>query len=71
MSLESRVNYLLHAAERADREGNVRLAGILRKMAEELGPAVPGPTPLNTSSPFRQRAPEFHGLNPLLPYSQV
>jgi len=38
MSVESRVNYLLRAAERADREENVRLASILRKMAEELRP---------------------------------
>jgi hypothetical protein len=39
MSIESRVNHLLRAAERADREGNARLASILRKMAEELRPA--------------------------------
>ena len=39
MSSESRVEYLLHAAARADREGNERLAAVLRKMAAELGPA--------------------------------
>jgi hypothetical protein len=49
MSTESRVAYLLKAAARAEREGNVRLADILRKMAEELSPAdlglsFPGPT---------------------------
>jgi len=37
MSTDSRVDYLLRAAERAEREGNLRLAAILRKMAEELG----------------------------------
>ncbi len=36
MSVESRVEYLLRAAERADREGNARLAIILRKMATDL-----------------------------------
>jgi hypothetical protein len=39
MSVESRVEYLLRAASRAEREGNLRLAGILRRMAEELRPA--------------------------------
>lgn len=39
MSVESRVQYLLRAAERADREGNGRLAAILREMAKELRPA--------------------------------
>jgi len=38
MSIESRVDNLLRAAARAEREGNVRLAAVLRKMAEELGP---------------------------------
>jgi hypothetical protein len=38
MSVESRVQFLLRAAERADREGNGHLATILRKMAEELRP---------------------------------
>jgi hypothetical protein len=38
MSIEYRVDYLLRAAARAEREGNARLAAILRKMAEELGP---------------------------------
>jgi hypothetical protein len=36
MSVESRVEYFLRAAARAEREGNLRLAAILRKMAEEL-----------------------------------
>lgn len=39
MSTESRVAYLLKAAARAEREGNARLADILRKMAQELSPA--------------------------------
>lgn len=38
MSLESRVDHFLRAAARAEREGNARLASILRKMAEDLGP---------------------------------
>ena len=38
MSTENRVQYLLRAADRAEREGNVRLASILRKMAQELLP---------------------------------
>jgi hypothetical protein len=38
MSIEYRVDHLLRAAARAEREGNARLAAILRKMAEELGP---------------------------------
>lgn len=42
MSSESRVEYLLRAAARADREGNARLAAILRRMAEELRPAEAG-----------------------------
>ena len=39
MSAESRIDHLLRAAARAEREGNVRLATILNKMAEELQPA--------------------------------
>ncbi len=42
MSTESRVKHLLRAAERAEREGNARLARILRAMAEELRPADGG-----------------------------
>ena len=41
MSIERRVQYLLKAAARAEREGNARLATILRKMAADLGPAAP------------------------------
>ena len=37
MSNENRVDYLLRAAARAEREGNARLAAILRRMADELG----------------------------------
>ena len=37
MSIEYRVDNLLRAAARAEREGNARLAAILRRMAEELG----------------------------------
>lgn len=36
MTIESRVENLRRAAARAEREGNPRLAAILRKMAEEL-----------------------------------
>jgi hypothetical protein len=42
MSTESRVEYLLRAAARAEREGNGHLATVLRRMAEELGPAEYG-----------------------------
>ena len=53
MSAESRIDYLLRAAARAEREGSVRLATILKKMAEELQPAerlasspgIPHPNP--------------------------
>ena len=38
MSTENRVQSLLRAAERAEREGNARLASVLRKMARELLP---------------------------------
>jgi len=44
MSTESRVSYLLRAASRAEREGNARLAAILRRMADELGPPDVGLT---------------------------
>ena len=37
MSTERRVDYFLKAAARAEREGSVHLAAILRKMADELG----------------------------------
>jgi hypothetical protein len=50
MSIESRVNHFLRAAERAEREGNARLASILRKMAEELRPADGAAAPLSLSS---------------------
>ena len=46
MSVENRAEYLLRAAERAEREGNARLAEILRRMAQELlpvDPTNPGP----------------------------
>ena len=39
MGVETRVKFLPRAAERAEREGNVRLAAILRAMAAELRPA--------------------------------
>ena len=42
MSIESRVQYLLKAAARAEREGNGQLATVLRKMAKELGPPESG-----------------------------
>lgn len=53
MSAESRVGFLLRAAERAEREGNERLAVSLRKMARELRPAETAlkPPPL----PFPER----------------
>ena len=42
MVIESRVQYLLRAAERAEREGSVRLSRILRAMAAELAPPESG-----------------------------
>jgi hypothetical protein len=42
MSVESRVEFLLRTAARAEREGNARLAAVLRRMAEELRPADSG-----------------------------
>lgn len=53
MSIEYRVDYLLRAADRAEREGNARLARILRQMARELGPApfgLPHPDPRGSPS---------------------
>lgn len=53
MSTENRVAYLLRAAARADREGNDRLASILRKMAQELLPPdlnLPLPDPFGSLS---------------------
>jgi hypothetical protein len=53
MSTESRVEFLLRAAERAEREGNGHLASVLRRMAEELGPGdygLPVPEFPQTSS---------------------
>jgi hypothetical protein len=38
MSLEQRLNYLLKAALRAERNGDHRLARSLRRMAEDTGP---------------------------------
>lgn len=53
MSIESRVENLLRAAERAEREGNRHLAAMLKKMADELGPSefnvTPAPGPSNSS----------------------
>jgi hypothetical protein len=46
VSADSRIEYLLRAAARAEREGNVRLAAILRKMADELRPVDGALTPL-------------------------
>jgi hypothetical protein len=47
MSTESRVRFLLRAAERAEREGNAELASVLRKMAEELRPAAASLPPIS------------------------
>jgi hypothetical protein len=38
MSLEQRLNYLLNAAVRAERNGDHRLARSLRRMAEDIRP---------------------------------
>ena len=42
MSMEQRIRYLLGAALRADQEGDVRTARILRRMAEESQPLAVG-----------------------------
>jgi hypothetical protein len=38
MSLEQRLEYLLKAALRAERDGELRIARILRRMAEDTRP---------------------------------
>jgi hypothetical protein len=45
VSADSRIEYLLRAAARAEREGNARLAAILKRMAEELRPVDGASTP--------------------------
>jgi hypothetical protein len=41
MSLEQRLDYLLRAALRAERNGDSRLARSLRRMAEDIRPIDP------------------------------
>lgn len=41
MSLEQRLNYLLRAALRAERNGDHHLARSLRRMAEDIRPIDP------------------------------
>lgn len=50
MSNQSRVENLLRAAERAEREGNRTLAAVLKKMAEELVPPDLTDLPLQAST---------------------
>jgi hypothetical protein len=38
MSMEQRIRHLLEAARRAEAEGDLRTAGILRRMAKEALP---------------------------------
>ena len=49
MSMEQRIRHLLEAARRAEAEGDLRTAGILRRMANEALPAEvvrrPAPEP--------------------------
>lgn len=40
MSAETRIRYLLQAATRAEEEGDVRVARLYRRMAEEARPAA-------------------------------
>jgi hypothetical protein len=49
MSVESRVENLIRAAERAEREGNRYVATALRKMAEDLAPPNLGNLPRQLS----------------------
>jgi len=39
MSMEQRIKHLLQAAHRAEAEGDLRTAGLLRRMAQEALPA--------------------------------
>ena len=47
MSMEQRIRHLLEAARRAEAEGDLRTAGILRRMAKEAQPlaGMKRPTP--------------------------
>lgn len=44
MRLEARLDYLLKAALRAERDGDTRLARVLRRMAEDIRPIDPART---------------------------
>lgn len=44
MSLEQRLNYLLRAALRAERNGDYRVARALRRMADDIQPIDPSRT---------------------------
>ena len=44
MSVEQRMDYLLRAALRAERDGEYRVARILRRMADDILPIDPART---------------------------
>jgi len=46
MSVEQRMEYLLRAALRAERDGDHHIARSLRRMAEDIRPRESGPTRL-------------------------
>lgn len=45
MTIDERIRYLLRAAARAEEEGNVRLAELFRRMADDARTAEPAPPP--------------------------
>ncbi len=40
VDVEQKVRYLMRAARRAEREGNLRMAGLFRSKADELRPSA-------------------------------
>ena len=57
MSMEQRIRHLLEAARRAEAEGDLRTAGILRRMAKEAQPAEMVRRP--DLGPAPEPAPEY------------
>lgn len=51
MSPEQRVEYLLRAAQRAERNGEPDVARALRRMAEDIRPIDRALTPSGTTTP--------------------
>lgn len=51
MSLEQRLDYLLRAAQRAERNGEAHIARVLRRMAEDTRPIEPAVTVSRRAAP--------------------